>query len=74
MTWQYMHLEIMAQQRYDALLAEAAQERLIASLRSDQKRDERSQPATKPASRRLRLPFFGTQPSELRTQILTSEI
>lgn len=41
MTYQYMQLQMIVQQRRETLLREAAHERLVASLRSNQKGEKR---------------------------------
>jgi hypothetical protein len=76
MNWQYLQLETIARQRYETLMREAEQERLVATLRSEPKRGQRpSLPTTyaRRTTRWLRL-ALGYRTSEIRPQILTSEI
>jgi hypothetical protein len=77
MNWQYLQLETIARQRYETLTREADQERLLAALRSEPKGGKRRLlfPTTyaRRTTRWLRL-ALGSQKSEIRTQILTSDI
>jgi hypothetical protein len=75
MNWQYQQLEIIARHRYETLMREAAQERLLAELRAGNASEKHTVLTTyaRRTTRWLRL-ALRYQQSELRTQTLASDL
>jgi hypothetical protein len=75
MNWQYQQLEMIVCQRYETLMREAAQERLLAELHASHTSEKQTVLTTyaRRTTRWLRL-ALRYQKSEIRTQALTSDL